>query len=753
MITVKNISLSLVQIIAFTLLLSLTSNGVKAQFQPNTSLSKVNASFIGEDIEAEFGISVASAGDVNGDGFEDFLFGASLNDKGGENAGQTYLFLGRAAGDWGLDLSLSQADASFIGEVIDDRSGFSVASAGDVNGDGFDDFLIGAYSNDDGGTNAGQTYLFLGRAAADWGMDLSLSQANASFIGEAAFDLSGFFVTFAGDINGDGFGDFLIGAPYNDEGGGSAGQTYLFLGKATADWGMDLSLSQADASFIGEAGDDASGMSIASAGDVDGDGFGDFLIGANGNDEGGLNAGQTYLFLGRAAADWGMDLILSNADASFIGEAIDDRSGSSISSAGDVNNDGFGDFLIGAHDNDESGLNAGQTYLFLGKATADWGMDLNLSQADASFIGENAFDRSGSSISSAGDVNNDGFGDFLIGASGNDEGGKDAGQSYLILGRPKILREITVSPPYVTLGIDTIIISAALFDTTGIILSAEFEAPDEISLDTLRLLDDGAHHDGGAADGVFANSWLVRFFEERLYFIDLIGAIGSVSFDLNNVALFTTIGPLVFDSFIPLVDTIPNPGDRIFFKVALQNDGLTAPATEITADISTNNTCVTDISVSGQNTYGDINAGQIRATTGAYMVDISESCEGGSVIHFDLSIASNGIYFWEDSFMIDIVIGISDEEESLPKSYSLLQNHPNPFNPITVIEYALPEVSDVSLIIYDLGGKQIVNLIDGEHRAGKYQVIWDASGLASGIYFYRLQASGFAQTKKLILLK
>ena len=753
MITVKNISLSLVQIIAFTLSLLLISGGLKAQFQPNTSLSKVNASFIGETAGDQIANLVTSLGDVNGDGFDDFLIGAIDNVEGGINDGKTYLFLGRETADWGMDLSLTQADASFIVEFSGDGTLISVASAGDVNGDGFDDFLIGAPFNDEGGSFAGQTYLFLGRAAADWGMDLSLSQADASFIGERAGAFSGISVASAGDVNGDGFGDFLIGVKVNNVGASGAGQTYLLLGRAAADWGMDLNLSQADASFIGEAGGDRSGNSISSAGDVNNDGYGDFLIGAWMNNEGGSSAGQTYLLLGRAAADWGMDLSLSNADASFIGEAGGDQSGISVASAGDVNNDGFGDFLIGVQSNDEGGLSAGQTYLFLGRSAADWGMDLSLSQAEASFIGEAAGDFSGFSIASAGDVNNDGFGDFLIGARLNDEGGKAAGQGYLILGRPKILQEISVSPPYVTLGIDTIIISAVLFDTTGIILSAELEAPDEISLDTLRLLDDGAHHDGGAADSVFANSWLVRFFEERLYFVDLIGTIGSVSFELNNVALFTTIGPLVFNSFIPLVDTIPNPGDRIFFKVALKNDGLTAPATEITADVSTDNTCVTDISLSGENTYGDLNAGQIVATTGAYIVNISESCEGGSVIHFDLSIASNGIYFWEDSFMIDIVIGTTDEEGNLPKSYSLLQNHPNPFNPITVIEYALPEASAVSLIIYDLGGKQIVNLIDGEHRAGKYQVIWDASGLASGIYFYRLQASGFAQTKKLILLK
>jgi len=409
--------------------------GLVYAFDPDTDLSNADASFWGEDEWDRSGWSVACAGDVNGDDRDDFLIGTPFDDDGGSDAGQTYLILGRAAADWGMDFDLSSADASFWGENETDRSGQSVASAGDVNGDGYDDFLIGAPLDEDGGSGAGQTYLILGRAAADWGMDFNLSNADASFWGEDADDYSGYSVACAGDVNGDGRDDFLIGAYGDSDGAIWAGQTYLILGRAAADWGMDFYLSGADASFWGEDMGDSSGWSVASAGDVNGDGRDDFLIGAPMDDDVGTEAGQTYLILGRAAADWGMGFNLSSADASFWGEDEGDESGGSVACAGDVNGDGRDDFLIGAVFDEDGGSDAGQTYLILGRAAADWGMDFDLSGADASFRGEDAGDYSGSSVASAGDVNGDGRDDFLIGAWHDDDGGTMAGQTYLILGR------------------------------------------------------------------------------------------------------------------------------------------------------------------------------------------------------------------------------------------------------------------------------------------------------------------------------
>ena len=210
--------------------------------------------------------------------------------------GLTSTLVGDSAGSMpGMDSGLENSDASFWGEKAEDYSG-RVAGAGDVNGDGYDDILISANCNDDGAPDAGQTYLILGKASG-WSMDTDLSNADASFWGEGEDDLSGSSVACAGDINRDGYDDILIGAPYDDEGGYLAGQTYLILGKVSG-WSKDTHLSTADASFWGEGEDNQSGFSVACTGDVNGNGADDILIGTIYNDEGGLDAGQTYLIFG-----------------------------------------------------------------------------------------------------------------------------------------------------------------------------------------------------------------------------------------------------------------------------------------------------------------------------------------------------------------------------------------------------------------------------------------------------------------------
>ena len=427
----------------------------EADWGQGFNLGNADASFVGEHHLQHTGQDVAGAGDVNGDGYDDFLIGACLHNASEvlTYSGKIYLMLGQPEADWGQNFALANADASFPGEAAYDQAGYALARAGDVNGDGYDDFLIGASFNDEGGANAGQVYLFLGHQDAVWGRNASLANANATFLGEAAGNNAGVAIAGAGDVNGDGYDDFLIGANYG--GAAAAGKVYLILGRAAANWGPGFDLANADAAFLGEAANDLAGWAVAGAGDVNGDGLDDFLISANQNDAGGPNAGQAYLILGRTAANWGANFSLANANASFRGARAEDYTGYALSGAGDVNRDSYDDFLIGAYrfDATEVLTDSGRAYVVLGKPTG-WHVDTDLADADTAIDiwaldGEAANDQAGTDLAGGGDVNGDGFADFLVGAPRNDEASDQAGKVYLMLGKGLVLDK-TASADVVT---------------------------------------------------------------------------------------------------------------------------------------------------------------------------------------------------------------------------------------------------------------------------------------------------------------
>jgi hypothetical protein len=216
----------------------------------------------------------SSAGDVDADGYDDLLLGDFLNDEGGDGAGAAYLVLGPVTGTF--DLSL--ADAKLVGETEQDLAGSDVSSAGDVDNDGHADLLIGAIW-------AFAAYLVSSPVSGT----LDLSLADAKLVADREFYYTGVSVSDAGDVDGDGNDDLLVGSGFDL----NSGAAHLVLGPVTGT--VDISLS--DAKLVGEnRGDSAS--YVASAGDVDADGRPDILVGAPGNDEGGSNAGAAYLVYG-----------------------------------------------------------------------------------------------------------------------------------------------------------------------------------------------------------------------------------------------------------------------------------------------------------------------------------------------------------------------------------------------------------------------------------------------------------------------
>lgn len=386
----------------------------KSEIIATQSLSQADVKFISQTASERIGSSLA-AGDVNGDGYDDILISTIYEDTGGENAGAIYLIYGAASLSNTVNVS-QQAQAKFIGEDANDNAGKGLA-AGDVNGDGYDDILIGASFADDGGGNSGVAYLIYGTNSLSG--NINLSSASAKFIGEAANNFAGWSIA-VDNLNSDNYEDILLSAFANSNAGGNAaGAVYLIQGSASSLSG-DINLASATAKFIGERASDYAGRAVKFASDVNGDGYNDFLVGAVGDDTGASGAGAAYLVHGSNSLSG--TISLTNAQAKFAGEEAINDFGESLAGVGDADNDGYGDILIGAYQNDEGGEIAGAAYLIYGSDSLSGNYAASADNI-IKFIGEEAGDFAGESFSAIGDLNQDGYAEIAIDASGYGEAG------------------------------------------------------------------------------------------------------------------------------------------------------------------------------------------------------------------------------------------------------------------------------------------------------------------------------------------
>lgn len=717
---------------------------VAAPWLPPNPISRIVGTTSGQSTGDRMGFAVAFA-DVNGDGYGDRIVGTPYQDGSGTDAGRVTIYLGGPGAD-------DVADVTMSGQAAGDLFGSAVASAGDVNGDGYEDVLVGSKANDNAGLDAGKVDLFLGGATMDSGSD-------GTFQGGAAGEYFGSSVAGVGDLNGDGYADFVIGGPVNLA-GGQRGLARVYFGGRTVDTFADLTLS-------GENTGDQFGLAV-SGGDLNGDGFSDVVAGAPHNDGGGPEAGRAYVFFGGPHMDAVPDLRITGTTGSGFG--------GSVAVARDFSGDGAPDLVVGASlgnfetsmGNFESGVSMGNfesgvAYVYFGGPALD-------DRADVALLGEDTGDQFGLSVASAGDANGDHYTDLLVGAPSHDAG---AGRAYLFLGGPG-----ADGKP------DRVFNGASPGDNFGCAVSSAGDTRGDEFADLLvgAQFQGGAARDGGAA----------ILYDMNRYFVT-----APVEADVWNVGAQRTIawkGSEAADVFLSV--------DGGHSYALLESSVGGAETNSITIRVPHQPTKFARIKIA-PHTMGMTGSGKvdgnftIQTSVALLALLAAPGPDGGAVVSWrsdpgpedlagyrlERATASGpwqtaaplmGATQFVDAtagpgtrYRLFAVNGLAEElmlgETSLPIGRPLAA-WPMPYRGGSMtIAFATGSglagadaPAEVSL--FDVRGRLVRTIAKGTYRAGYQNVSWDgldASGrrVAAGVYFLRAQSAGEETKMKLTVLK
>ncbi len=480
----KRVSLAILGAISALSILALAA---LAQRTIDLALTPADLTVIGANNGDNVGYAVAT-GDINGDGVHDLIIGAPFADTaGGVNAGKVYVIYGRRNLPSSIDLSTTPPTFTVSGPTGGELSGFRVAT-GDINGDGIDDLVMGAPLAAPAGRRlAGKVYVVfggstlpainltvLGRSASDvLGVAVAVGDLNGDGVGDLIMSAPGaepiighIYVVYGshnwpstidlattptdltisaasissefaksiatGDMSGDGIDDLMVGAPFVNPGG----QLYVIHGRRTLPATIDLATTPADLTVISREDHFSLGESIAT-GDINGDGISDLVAGAR---RPGptltTGSGYTYVIYGSNTLSPTINLGTTPANLTLIGREFYDSSRWTVG-AGDVTGDGIDDLIAGVPGASAStgAAYAGETYVVFGGAGLPATINLNTTQADLTVIGQDLYDYSGWAVAT-GDINSDGIGDLIIGASrASPKGRTEAGRTYVIFGQ------------------------------------------------------------------------------------------------------------------------------------------------------------------------------------------------------------------------------------------------------------------------------------------------------------------------------
>ena len=340
--------------------------------------------------------------------------------------------------DEGCPVALSEAAASLMGERSDDYAGASLSAAGDVNGDGQVDLLVGARNHDVSGGREGAAYVVFGPLPRESRVLGDLPGVRVLGVDSAAG--TGKVVRGVGDVDGDGLDDIMVSTDQGDGGGRTHnGLVHLITGAQLAEAdGADLLTSDAAATWYGPSNYAWLGVGITTAGDVDGDGENDVWVAASGDKQAARSAGAVYLLTASELAspaiddDGSLPATTASTALQLVGDEEGAYLGAHLAGGIDLNSDGLDDLAVGINLASGNGDGSGEVRVLLGGAE---GTVLS-SEVDVVLYGDNTGDQAGSAVSAAGDINADGHDDLWVGAARVDISNADAGAVYLLHGGP-----------------------------------------------------------------------------------------------------------------------------------------------------------------------------------------------------------------------------------------------------------------------------------------------------------------------------